>query len=413
MFQRSSNYLLTVLFNYASIGVNAITAFMLFPIIIKHLGIGDLGVFGFFYSFKSVIDMGAGWLSASMTRNLIKFRYLKTSIFTLSFIANLAYGVIGALIFLVAMIFLQNGYLISAMYFSIYVFISFASVPFYERLVSELRQFEAAFFRFVGQFVFMILSIFSFVAIDDKSLEIIFVSLAISNILVFIGLLRFYSKQYKFELDFKHITKKIFIAIFLKDGYKYFLNGITTVLLLQMDVLLVSYLYGNESAGTYLVVWKIPSTIIMLGWRISEPFQVMVASDIKHGSYQLLDKFKKLEHLIVLLTVPIAVLYALFGSNVLAIWVGEENIPSICCMYIIPAILIVASTLQRLYVSVNYYANGLNLLTLLQFIELVFKIAFIVFAFDYFQELSPIVGWVLALVFTLFFYRRSVFKVIS
>ena len=69
--------------------------------------------------------------------------------------------------------------------------------------------------------------------------------------------------------------------LILNDGVKYFFNGMSTILLLQIDVMLIDYLYGSQSAGIYLILWKIPNTIIMLGWRISDPLQAIIAKDIK------------------------------------------------------------------------------------------------------------------------------------
>ena len=86
-----------------SIGANILTGFILFPLIIKYLGKEALGVFGVFYSFKSIIDMGMGWFSGSITKNLIRFKYLNSSIFTLSFVINFLYGIVGAVIFYLLM----------------------------------------------------------------------------------------------------------------------------------------------------------------------------------------------------------------------------------------------------------------------------------------------------------------------
>ena len=77
----------------------------------------------------------------------------------------------------------------------------------------------------------------------------------------------------------------------------------------------------------------------------------------------------------------------------LSFWLGSENVPNVKYMYIISSLVIIFSVIQRLYLSVNYYTKGLNKTTLLQFIELGFKIVFILFTFDYFQELAPIIGW--------------------
>ncbi len=396
-----------------SIGANILTGFILFPLIIKYLGKEALGVFGVFYSFKSIIDMGMGWFSGSITKNLIRFKYLNSSIFTLSFVINFLYGTVGAVIFYLLMRNFQGEYSLSAVYFALFIFITFGMLPFYEKLISELKQFQVAFFKFLGQFGFMIVSVVLFLSYDDKSLDIIFFSLVLVNTLVFVILFMFYLKNYEFNLEFNHINKKLFNNLFFKDGGRYFMNAVSTILLLQVDVLLIAYLYGNESAGIYLILWKIPNTIIMLGWRLSEPFQAIVASDIKKNRNRVRDDFKRLEKKILLASVFVVILYVIFGNILLSFWLGSENVPNVKYMYIISSLVIIFSVIQRLYLSVNYYTKGLNTTTLLQFIELGFKIVFILFAFDYFQELAPIVGWFFAFLFTIYFYRKNSLKVFT
>lgn len=396
-----------------SIGVNILTGFILFPLIIKYLGKEALGVFGVFYSFKSIIDMGMGWFSGSITKNLIRFKYLNNSIFTLSFVMNFLYGAVGAVIFYILMRNFQAEYSLSAAYFALFIFITFGMLPFYEKLISELKQFQVAFFKFLGQFGFMMISVTLFLIYDHKSLDIIFFSLMIANTFVFLTLCKFYIKKHEFNLEFNHINKKLFNNLFFKDGGKYFINAVSTILLLQVDVLLIAYLYGNESAGLYLILWKIPNTIIMLGWRLSEPFQAIVASDVKKNRNRVRDDFKRLEKKILLASVFVAILYAIFGNILLSFWIGSENVPNVEYMYIVSSIVIVFSVIQKLYISVNYYTNGLNTATLLQFIELGFKILFILFTFNYFQELAPIVGWFFAFLFTIYFYRKNSLKVFN
>ena len=72
------------------------------------------------------------------------------------------------------------------------IFITFGMLPFYEKLISELKQFQVAFLKFLGQFGFMIVSVVLFLSYDD----IIF--------------FMFYLKNHEFNLEFKHINKKLF-----------------------------------------------------------------------------------------------------------------------------------------------------------------------------------------------------------
>ncbi|WP_222862720.1 hypothetical protein, partial [Campylobacter concisus] len=75
-----SDYKATIFWNYLNISINVIAGFIFFPLILKYLGEKELGIFGLFYSIKSFIDIGIGWMSASIIKNLIKYNYLKDSI---------------------------------------------------------------------------------------------------------------------------------------------------------------------------------------------------------------------------------------------------------------------------------------------------------------------------------------------
>jgi len=394
-------------------GSNMLTGFILFPLIVKYLGLTALGVFGILYSMKSIIDIGMGWLSGSMTKNLIKYRYLKKSIATVSFIANWSYGLIGAFIFILYGYFVKPDYFMSTLYFSVYVFVSFAWIPYSELLISELKQYQVAFFRFLAQFLFMFGAISTFYIVKEKSLDIIFMMLAVSNIILLVSMHLYYTSHFKLLFEYKKITKKMLHKLFISDGSKFLLNGISTILLLQIDILLIDYLYGSRSAGIYLIIWKIPNTLIMLGWRLSEPFQAVVSKELKKSRSSVKLAFLTLEKKILVASIFVAIGYTFLGSYLLDIWVGSENIPNIKYIYFIPALVMIFSIMQRLYVSVNYYTDGLRRVAILQFIEIGFKILFILLFFQYFQELAPIVGWLIAFLFTLWFYRKNSLKILN
>lgn len=401
-----------VILSYLAMASNIMTGFILFPLILKYIGLEALGIFGLLYSTKAIVDIGIGWLSASMTKNLIKYNFLKNKILTLSFLINFSYGFFGFIIFILYGYILKIEYFTSFLYFSIFFLLSCMMIPFYEIMSAELRQYQIAFFRFVQQFLFMVLSISFFILFKEKSLDVIFLTLVISSVVTLIFLLRFFYNNFQYKYQFKRFRKKILYQVLIKDGKKYFFNGVSTILLLQLDVLLIDYLYGSKSAGIYLLIWKIPNTLIMLGWRLSEPFQAVVAKEINQNKEDVKIQFYDLEKKILAISLIAGLVYFYFGSFILEIWLGSENIPEIKYMYFIPAFVIIFSIIQRLYLAINYYTFGLETITILQIIELSLKIFFILFMFDEFKELSPIVGWFIAFLVTLFFYRRNSLKVI-
>lgn len=405
-----SNYGKTVMFGYLTIGTNIITGFILFPLIAKQISMEALGVFGFLYSLFSVVSIGVGWISASITKNLIKYRFLKQTIFTFSFFLNNIYGIIGVFIFCIYGYFFKLDYLTSVIYFSVYVFCAFAFLPYFEMLFSFGKQHLVAFFRFLLQFIFSMGSIGYFFWADEKTLSTVFFILASSSILVFVLVAGYYLKNFSFEFDFRHFNKKLYHKIILSDGKQLFLFGMVTIFLLQIDILLIDYLYGEKVVAEYLIVWKIPNTIIMLGWRLSEPFQVIVASEIYKNKQKSKNDFLRLEKKILSFSLFATTCYLFFGKIVLYIWMGN-NVPIISYMFILPSIVIFLSIMQRLYISAIYYTKGLETANLLSFFELVLKVIFIVFFFELFGVLASVFAWGVGLFINIYFYRKNALRV--
>ena len=409
----SSDYQKTIVFNYLAIAVNVITGFILFPLILKYLGNENLAIFGIFYSIKSFVDIGVGWLSASITKNILRYKYLKDTIFTFSFLINNLYGCVSFIIFLSYGYFVKNDFFISACFFGIFVALSFFVLPFYEMFIGNLEQSKVAFFRFLQQFLFFIASVSIFYIKLEKSLDIIFECLAISSIFIYFIVFFNYKNKYKIKFEFTHINKVLINKIVLKDGKDIFLNAILIISILQIDVLLLGCLYGTTSVAIYLIMWKVPNTIIMLGWRFSEPFSPIVSKQIKSDKNVAYYHFMVLEKKILLLAFIASTSYLIFGEFILGIWLGKENIPNMPFMYLASSIVIFLSIIQRLYISINFYTRDLNIVNIMLLGELLCKIFFTIFLFWYFKELSPICGWVISLIVIIFFYRRNACRVLK
>ena len=167
-------------------------------------------------------------------------------------------------------------------------------------------------------------------------------------------------------------------------------------MLFHLDIILIDYLYGSKSAAIYLIVFKVPNTIIMLGFRLSEPLKIMVVKKL----FTRVDFFKQ-ESILLVLSILFALLYILFGEFILTLWLGKEQVPTLEYMYVVSSVIIVQTILSEYYMSINYYSEKIMTLTNLRFIEVVFKVVFILFFFNDFFELSPIYGWMIALFITL------------
>lgn len=390
---------------------NIVTGLVLFPMILKYQGVEALGIFGILFSTKSIIDIGIGWLSASVTKSLLKSKYHYNQIVTMSFIINSSYGLVSLLIINAYGYFLKPDYFPVYFIFSVYSFFSFVIIPCYEILNSKLLQYKVAFFRFLQQFVFMILSIglYSYFA----TLESIFIGLLFGALMTFIFVMYYLYKNVTITLRLSSEYKKIMHRLLFTDGKVYFVNGISTILLLQIDVLLIDLLYGEESVGIYLILWRIPNTLIMLGWRLSEPLQHYFGKKLGNDNVKLKEYFITYEVKIICASVVAGLAYLVLGTQILTLWLGEGMYPDYEYMFAIPALVIMFGILQRFYVNVSYYTKGLSVVTYLQGIEILAKVLFLCTFFDTFNELSSLVGWAVASLFTLVCYRKNTLKIFN
>ena len=152
----------------------------------------------------------------------------------------------------------------------------------------------------------------------------------------------------------------------------------------------------------------------MLGWRLSEPFRIITVERLKEKRFfELKKEFLYLEKKILLSSFFVGSMYALYGKFILELWIGKENLPSIPYMYVVPAIVVILSVMQEFYISVNYYTKGLTNVILYNTVLVFVKVIFIIFLFEEFNELAPIIGWMFALLFLIVFYRKNSLMVLK
>lgn len=410
-----NEYQKTVFFNYLAMGANIATGFILIPLILASFGTKAVGFFGLLFSFKSILDIGVGWLSMSITKNIVETRGMHLEITHISLITNISYALISSILLYTFLSSFYPGFGHSSIYFAIYAFLSFFVLTPIEYLNGILKQSLVSLSKFISQLLFAFFSIVSLLYIPHAEFDYIFLSLVLSSVIstALMYFLFFTYKQFTFTL--KKINFPLFKKITFVDGKHILLNTILIISILQVDIILIERLYGLEAAGVYTIIAKIPMTLIMLGWRLSEPFQLIASSKISQGLFlELKQEFFILEKKIVLVATIAALGYLFFGKLVLGIWLGDAHkIPNVELMYIIPSGLIFVSILERLYLAVMFYTDKIKLINAFYGIELLFKIMAIVMGYKTFGAISPLLGWFIALCLLLIFYRKHALSVIS
>lgn len=407
-----SDYQKTLFFNYLAQGSAILTGFLLVPMILKFSGLVAVGLFGFLWSFKSIFEIFIGSFSTSVTKSLVVKEAQFSEMITLSLVVNNSYALFASSIFywIITNKFLE--YRLCIFLFSVYVFLSFSNLSVFEYFNSQLKQSFSAMLRSIYQILFLILSLTSYFFLQE--FFYIFLALVVAQACVTVISFVVFRKHIKETFIFKMPSLQQFYQVMIKDGSHICIYGLLLIAILQIDILLIEYFYGLEMAGVYTLIVKIPMTIIMLGWRLSEPFGLVVAKGLREQRhFQLYKDFEHLEKKIIFVSFVGALLYFVFGDIIMALWLGGlDKIPSIKGMFLISSVLIFGSIIERLYVSTLFYSSYIWLLNLANIIILLSKTALIVCAYQYFSVLAPLLGWGIVAIGWLPLYRLHVKKLL-
>lgn len=382
----------TIVLNYLSYGLSVITNIILFSFLIRKIGIYEAGFFSFLYSLKSILDIGMGWLSGSVIKKLIDDPASSKETNFSSLLLNAGYGfccVIGIDIYS----FFANSvasHKIVILLFSFYVLFSFLFIPFREYLLSKFRQDVVVSIELLQNsmfFLFIMLDIFIF---HSSSLISVFFLLAVSYffrliVVIFVGL------RAGFMTSFSHYSLSNLRFVFMKSGWKYFINGVSTILFFQIDVILIAKFYGMKNVALYTIIWKIPNTVMILFSQYIDPhklfFKKMLLAE-RHTVW--LERILMLTGISFVSGMLFLVLYSFMGSYILSLWLGGKVVPSLPGMYIMPSIAMIMLLFIRIYSSFVYYADGLLSIALVMFVLLITKVGFIILLFDKFGVLSSV-----------------------
>lgn len=177
-----------------------------------------------------------------------------------------------------------------------------------------------------------------------------------------------------------------------RTGAGFFLHG-ALVLALQADIALVGWLGGAKVAAEFYLVWKIAEVLVQLIWKLPEPLApYFVHMDVR-GEHPALSRIAQLGYFLVagvaLLT---GILYALFGPQLVALWVGPAQAPSSQVAYALAGGAIFWLGIARLPVVLAGARVMLRPLNLAGGYELCGKLAVTLFLFSRLGYLALLVG---------------------
>lgn len=113
-----------------------------------------------------------------------------------------------------------------------------------------------------------------------------------------------------------------------RTGAGFFLHG-ALVLALMADTAIVGWLGGAKVAAEFYLVWKIAEVLVQLIWKLPEPLApYFVQMDVR-GEQEDLTHIARTGYVFIgTVSLAAGVLYALFGPDLVAFWVGAEKTPN-------------------------------------------------------------------------------------
>jgi O-antigen/teichoic acid export membrane protein len=190
----------------------------------------------------------------------------------------------------------------------------------------------------------------------------------------------------------KNHGRQILAKLGGRTGAGFFLHGIL-VLTLQADMILVGWLAGAKAAAEFYLVWKIAEALVLLIRRLPDHMTPYFIHMDVHGEHSRLNKTARTGYLLIACVALLTgILYALFGSHLVAFWVGREQPTSSPAAFALAGGAIFWLGIARLPVVLASARVMLSSLNLAGGFELCGKLAIAVFLFPRFGYLSLLIG---------------------
>ncbi len=396
------NYANALMTGYGLMGTTIIIQLVLVPMYLEHLGKEKFGILVMIMAANNYAAIGIGWLSGGMARILAEKAATDDvagfcASYSFAKLLYVGYAIIALLIF-----WSISPILFISAYSDSEIFKAVLLSSFYFILVYEYNADRAAFNarhwqskgnvrEIIGQIFFALGVLWGLHA--NWGLPGV-VTAQIFGILV-TRLLAWHFWQndhYRLRWSFKVSGfKDLLNRVSGKMGRDYIIYGIL-LLTLQADVLFLGWLAGPKTAATYYLLWRIPEVCILLLWRIPGSYSpFLIAMDARGEKKALSINYRRGLLLITGLAGAAALIYAIFGSWILEIWVGEDA-PTGVLPYVFAASAMFFFAIARWPAGIAYSLVNTSPLIYISLLELITKFILIILLFSTFDYYTPMLA---------------------
>lgn len=177
-----------------------------------------------------------------------------------------------------------------------------------------------------------------------------------------------------------------------RTGAGFFLHG-ALVLALLADTALVGLLGGAKAAAEFFMVWKIAEVLVQLIWKLPEPLAPYFVQMDVLGEHAAMTRIARLGYALVgMVSLLAGVSYGLFGSVLVAWWVGPDSAPDSPLGYALAGGAIFWLGISRLPVVFSSARIALRQLNWVSGLELLGKLAITLLLFPSFGYVAVLLG---------------------
>jgi O-antigen/teichoic acid export membrane protein len=196
----------------------------------------------------------------------------------------------------------------------------------------------------------------------------------------------------RLRLVFGDATKTVMGELLGRNVLPYAVYG-GAFTLLQADTLVVSVLGGAAMAAEFVLVWKIAEILILLLWKISESLQpYLIEADVQ-GDHSRISEFYRMARLGTWVCALIAgVFYAVFGPDVIALWVGDKHAPANPLYFVAAGGAVFWMASARVPVIFAYTFKRFGALNRILICEVVLKLGLVVVLVSQFSYGAPLIA---------------------
>ena len=418
----NKRFLLGLLSSYGLLFLTVIIQFFLIPYFLKILGKSSFGILTIILSLINYAAAGVNWISGGMTR-IMGERYAQGDLnsfynaYSFTKISYTLYSIIGGVLFWLFIPFLKPEIIANEKYFYTVILATVYFVLMYEynadriALIVQHKQIQANVLDALGQIIYAILVLlFLYNNFDLPGILLAqFISLCIVRSIVWVYW-RFEDKNIHWRIPNREMFS-IWKRLKGSMGTHYMLYG-ALILTLQSESLLLGWLGTPEMVTNYYIIWRIPEIIILLIWRIPGVYTPYL---IKMHSLSEYDKlkyaYKKGLQYIVFIAALAGSIYALFGSFLLNLWIGNNAGDITWWIFLLAGLAAFYNSVVKWPAGVAFALVKTKNLLFVVSAELVAKLFLIIILFPKYNYFSPIIATVIVHSLGLFYLYLGLGKI--